>query len=91
VGDAAWISASSRSDGNRRPRRRARSRIPAHARALKKYRDRWSPVSKISDNEDATSSLGHAEVLSVEHSVGDAIPDVDHELDERTECSSVID
>jgi hypothetical protein len=43
--------------------------------ALKKYRCGTSPVSKISDNEDATASLWNSEVLSVKNSVGEPIPE----------------
>jgi hypothetical protein len=49
--------------------------MPAQAFALKKYRCGTSPVSKISDNEDTTASLGNSEVLSVQHSVGPPVPE----------------
>jgi len=68
----------------------ARARIPAHARGLKKYRDRWSPVSKIADNEHTAASLGDSEKLSVKDSPRDAIPALDHEPDEGRECESVV-
>jgi hypothetical protein len=48
--------------------------MPRQAVALKKYRRGTSPVSKISDNEDPTPSLGYSKVLSVKNSVGDPIP-----------------
>lgn len=57
-----------------RPRRSARRKIPDAAFGLKQYFDRSGRVSKTSDNDDATASLGDSEVLSVQHSVGDAIP-----------------
>lgn len=44
---------------------------------LKKNRDGRSPVSKISDSEESTASLGDSEPLSVQHSPGEAIPCVD--------------
>ena len=57
------------------PRFAARRSIPAQAFALKKYRRGTPPVSKMSDNEDATASLGHSEELSVQHSPGATIPE----------------
>jgi hypothetical protein len=61
--------------GNSFPRLAARRSIPAQAFALKKYRCGTPPVSKMSDNEDTTASLGHSEELSVQHSPGTAIPE----------------
>ena len=61
--------------GNFLARFAARRSIPAQAFALKKYRCGTSPVSKMSDNEDATASLGHSEELSVQHSPGATIPE----------------
>jgi hypothetical protein len=43
--------------------------------ALKKYRRGTGPVSKTSDNEDATAALGNSEVLSVKSPVGIAVPE----------------
>lgn len=72
---ATLFSAASSGSGKRRPRRDARARIPRHAFGLKKYLGRCSPVvSKTSDNDDATASLGDSEVLSVQHSVCEPIP-----------------
>jgi hypothetical protein len=48
--------------------------MPAAAFGLKQYLCRSGRVSKMSDNDDATPSLGNSEVLSVQHSVGEAIP-----------------
>jgi hypothetical protein len=48
--------------------------MPRAAVGLKKYFCRSGRVSKTSDNDDATASLGNSEVLSVQHSVGEAIP-----------------
>jgi hypothetical protein len=64
--------------------------IHAQARALKKNRCGTSPVSKISDNEDATASLGHSEILSVKHSVGEPIPAFDHAPEEGTKVPSSV-
>lgn len=86
----ASISAFSSSGGNTRPLRRARSRIPVQARALKKYRRRWSPVSKMSDNEDTIASLGNTEALSVKYSPTEAIPALNHAGEEVLEGSAVI-
>jgi hypothetical protein len=43
--------------------------------ALKKYRCGTSPVSKISDKEDAAAALWNSEELSVKNSVGEPIPE----------------
>ena len=61
--------------GNSRPRFSARRRIPAHAFGLKKNLGGTS-VSKMSDNEHSTASLGDSEVASVQHSVGPPIPEI---------------
>jgi len=61
--------------GNALARFAARRSIPAQALALKKYRRGTPPVSKMSDNEDAATSLGHSEVLSVQNSVREPIPE----------------
>src|SRR3546814_17647761 len=70
-----WRSARESANGNVFPRFSARRRMPEQAFALKKYRCGRSPVSKISDNEDATAPLGNSEVLSVENAVGEPIPE----------------
>jgi hypothetical protein len=62
--------------GNALARFAARRSIPAQAVALKKYRRGTTPVSKMSDNEDATAPLGHSEELSVQHSPGATVPEV---------------
>jgi len=54
------------------PRFSARFRIPAHARGLKKYFSGIKPFSSTCNNEDSTASLGHSEVLSVEHAPREA-------------------
>jgi hypothetical protein len=69
------LSAECRADGNVLPRFSARRRIPRQAVALKKNRRGTSPVSKISDNEDATAALWNSSVLSVKNSVGEPIPE----------------
>lgn len=43
---------------------------------LKKNRCGTSPVSKMSDNEHATPSLGYSKVLSVKNAVGEPIPEL---------------
>lgn len=68
------------------PRFSARRSIPAEAFALKKYRCGTPPVSKMSDNEDATAPLGHSEELSVQDSPGATIP----ELRQRPEDGSKV-
>jgi hypothetical protein len=49
--------------------------MPRQAVALKKYRGGTSPVSKISDSEDATAPLWNSGKLSVKHPVGDTVPE----------------
>jgi hypothetical protein len=65
--------------------------MPRQAVALKKYRCGTSPVSKISDNEDATAALGNSEVLSVKNSVGDPIPELPQEPEEGSKRPSSFD
>src|SRR3990167_2680256 len=67
---ATAVRASAKCGGNVRPRAAARRRIPRQAVALKKDRCGTSPVSKMSDKEDATPALGYSKVLSVQDSVG---------------------
>jgi hypothetical protein len=64
--------------------------MPLQAVALKKNRCGTSPVSKISDNEHAAASLGNSKELSVKHSVGDAIPELDHAPENGTKVPSSI-
>src|SRR5208282_5622888 len=47
-------------------------------RSVKKYFFRWSPVSKISDHEDAGTALQEPEMSRVENPVGEPIPAVSH-------------
>ena len=70
--------------GNALARFAARRRMPAQAFPLKKYRRGTPPVSKMSDNEDATASLGHSEELSVQHSPGATIPEFRQRPDDGT-------
>jgi hypothetical protein len=49
--------------------------MPRQASGLKKYRCGTFCVSKISDNEHATATLGDSEVLSVENAVSEPIPE----------------
>jgi hypothetical protein len=58
--------------------------------ALKKNRCGRSPVSKVSDNEHTAASLGHSEVLSVKHSVGEPIPEFSQRPKEGTKVPSTI-
>ncbi|KIL98258.1 hypothetical protein CCC_01319 [Paramagnetospirillum magnetotacticum MS-1] len=48
------------------PRFSARRMIPAHALALRKYRDGIGPVSRTCHNEHTAAALGQAEILGVE-------------------------
>jgi hypothetical protein len=44
----------------------------------------------MSDNEDATASLGYSEIASVQYSVGDPIPELDQEPEEGSKRASVV-
>jgi len=83
------LSASRKGSGSVLPRFSARRRIPAQASGLKKNRCGTGPVSKTSDNEHTLASLGHTEVLSVKHPVGDTIPELPQSGEELAEsiCS----
>ena len=69
------VSSSARHQGARSSllRLAAPRRMPRQAVALKKYRCGTSPVSKTSDNEHTAASLGHCEIPSVQHSVGEPL------------------
>src|SRR5690606_33226901 len=83
VRDAA-SNANRSASGSFLPRRSARLRIPRQARAVKKNRCGTSPVSKISDKEDSTTTLGNSVELSVQHSVGEPIPEFNHRPEDGT-------
>jgi hypothetical protein len=72
------------------PRFSARRSIPRHALALKKYRCGTTPVSKMSDKEDATAALGNSNVLSVKNSVGEPIPELPQESDKEAKRPSSV-
>jgi hypothetical protein len=76
--------------GNSLPRFAARRSIPAQAFALKKYRRGTPPVSKMSDNEEATAPLGHSEELSVQHSPGATIPEFNQRFEDGSKVPSRI-
>jgi hypothetical protein len=77
--------------GNVLPLVSARRRIPAQARALKKYRCGTLPESSsASDNEDTLPSLGQSEVLSVQHSVGEPVPELSQPSEEGSQCPSLV-
>jgi hypothetical protein len=44
----------------------------------------------MSDKEDPTTALGNSEVLSVQNSVGDPIPEVSQRPDDGTHVLSVV-
>ena len=78
VGDGYLIvcsNAAFSAGGNALPLRSALLNIPAHAVGLKKNLCGSTPVSKTRDNEDSTATLGDSEVLSVQHSVSEPIPE----------------
>lgn len=90
-------SAATNCGGNFFPRFSARRRIPAHAFGVKKYRCGTSPVSKISDNEHTSPSLGHCPVvsmcsteLSVKNAVGEPIPALRQPREEGSKIPSSV-
>jgi hypothetical protein len=64
--------------------------MPLQAVLLKKNRCGTVPVSKISDNEHTLASLGHSEILSVKHSVGEPIPELPQPSEEGTKIPSSV-
>jgi hypothetical protein len=87
---ATLASAAARKSGKFFPPFAARRRIPAQAFALKKYRCGTAPVSKMSDNEDATASLGHAEETSVQHSPGATVPEFRQRPEDGAKIPSAV-
>jgi hypothetical protein len=67
-----------------------RRRIPAQAFGLKKHRCGTSPVSKKSDKEHATASLGNSEVLSVKHSPREPRPEFCQPSDEGCKVPAFV-
>jgi hypothetical protein len=65
--------------------------MPRQAVALKKYRAGTPVVSKMSDNEDAAAALWNSEVLSVQNSVGEPIPEFAHRSEDGSKCPSSVD
>jgi hypothetical protein len=80
-----------KASGSFRPRLPARRRIPAAAFGLSEYLDRSPLVSKTSDKEDATASLGNSEVLSVQHSTRSPVAEGAQVVNDRGEVISVVD
>jgi hypothetical protein len=74
--------------GNALPLRSALLKIPAHAVGLKKNLCGSTPVCKTRDNEDSTATLRDSEVLSVQHSVSEPIPEFDQRPEEGTKVRS---
>jgi hypothetical protein len=64
--------------------------MPAQALGLKKYCRGRSPVSKMSDNEDATAALGHSEELSVQDSPGEPIPEFPQRPEQASKRPSAV-
>ena len=76
--------------GSALPFAAARRRMPRQAVALKKNCGGTSPVSKISDSEDATAPLWNSEVLSVENPVGEPIPEFCHPSEDGSKRPSSV-
>jgi hypothetical protein len=64
--------------------------MPRQAVALKKYRRGTSCVSKTSDNEHATPSLGYSEELSVQDPVGPPVPEFFQPPEEGSKRPSAV-
>ncbi len=58
---------------------------------LKQYADRCGPVSKTSDKDDSTTTLGDSEELSVQHSPRHAIPEVIQVADDGGHVPAAVD
>jgi hypothetical protein len=76
--------------GKRLPRLSARSKTPSHAFWLKKYFSGTFPANKTSDNEHSLATLGDSEELSVQHSVGEPIPEVAQRPEDGTHVPSSV-
>jgi len=76
--------------GNDLARSAARRSIPAQALALKKYRRGTTPVSKMSNKEDATAALGHSEETSVQHSPSATIPEFNQRPEDGCKIPSAV-
>ena len=87
---AAAVSAAESAGGSSLPRLAARRRIPEQAFALKKNRRGTSPVSKISDNEEATAALWYSGILGIENPPGALIPAFPHEPEEGSKVPSFV-
>lgn len=87
---ASSVSARLKGPGRSRPRFSARRRMPAAAFGLKKNLGGTSRVSKTADNEHTAASLGHAEVLSVEHPPGVPIPEFSQRPKDGSEVSPAV-
>ena len=72
------------------PLRSALLNIPAHAVGLKKNLCGSTPVSKTRDKDDSTATLRDSEVLSVQHSVSEPIPEFDQRPEEGTKVFSSV-
>ena len=82
--------ASCSAGGSVRPLLDALRKIPTAAVGLKQYASRCgSGVSKTSDNDDSTASLGNSEELSVQHSVREPIPEFSQRPDDGTHDAAV--
>jgi hypothetical protein len=65
--------------------------MPWAALELKKYFRRCGPgFSKMSDKEHPSAALGYSEVLSVQNSVGDPIPEFSQRPDNGAHILSVV-
>jgi hypothetical protein len=64
--------------------------MPRQAVTLKEYRDGRSPISKISDKEDATAALWNSEILSVKHSPCEPIPEFPQEPEEGAKVPASV-
>jgi hypothetical protein len=87
---AVCSSAAFSAGGNALPLRPALLNIPAHAVGLKKNLGGSTPVSKTPDKDDSTATLRDSEVLSVQHSVSEPIPEFDQRPEEGTKVPSTI-
>jgi len=64
--------------------------MPLQAVELKKNLCGRSPVSKISDNEDATAALWNSKVLSFKNSVCEPIPELCQPSEEGSKIPAFV-
>ena len=68
-----------------------RFRTCAKVASLKQYRSRSAPVSIMSDKKDSPARLWDSEVVSVQHSVGEPVPEFCQLPEDGSKRPSAVD